>query len=208
MLFSRKIVFSVLIFFLSVFCFGQNQIEKYDSMRYSFLPKYEAYGRFFDPFKINQTKVYFIDFGFKWHAKKARYFKTHFFAAGNPIDANLQILSFSAMYRLTPKKIDWVHLEVQGGLFIGHQVSYIIWYKRDWLSIGMTLGAELQFDVGNRFNISLAHNFYGYVGRSFTKQTNFSVSYPLPADGVKIGNYFPYPPYIQIGFNFYFSNRF
>lgn len=176
--------------------------KKYDSLKYSFLPKYEIYGRYFNPFAINSIGVYHIDFGVKWHKKKMRYFKSHFYAFDNPAGNNLQILSFSQMFRLTPK-ISWIHFELSYGVGLSHNREGYGWYVENWVGLGPIINTEIQFDIGNRTNISIGSFLSGVLNYSFPKQTDFTVPWSLPPNYLDAGVFLTFPPFIYVGFNLY-----
>jgi hypothetical protein len=169
--------------------------SKYDSLKYSFLPKYEIYGKYFNPFEIANNRYYF-DFGFKWHHKGLRYWTTHLVAYAFVPGTYYKFLTFSQMMRLTPK-YDWIHLELSLGLSLLHQYDENHLYTENGLGIGSIFRTELQFDVGPRSNISLTYYIAPHICYNFRK---VMPPWPVPAN-VFTGPI--YPSLINVGFNLY-----
>jgi hypothetical protein len=171
--------------------------SKYDSLKYSFLPKYEVYGKYFNPFEIENNSYYF-DFGFKWHRKKSRYFATYLMAIGRGPQHYYKILSLSQLFRLTPK-FDWIHLELSYGLAVVHSFDDKGLYTENGVGLGAILRSELQFDVGPRSNISLSYYISPMVCYNFREQV---LPWYEPTNGVSTP---VYPSLLNVGFNFYIA---
>lgn len=198
MILIRKFVIAFLVF-QSFGSYSQNESQNYDSMKYSFLPKYEIYGRYFNPFRINKTS-YSFDFGFKWHRKKQAYFAANFIARGFSASNYYELISFCRMYRLTPPKLDWMHFELCYGGSLSHRYSVPPVYRQNSFGLGLTLRSEIQFDIGPVNNISLGLDLNPHVAYNVNSPLeNFSA----PKNGFSTPIFSEIPPLFYIGFNFY-----
>jgi hypothetical protein len=177
--------------------------SKYDSLKYSFLPKYEIYGRYFNPFLITNSN-YSFDFGFKWYRKKQRYLTCHLIARAGGAPVFHEMLTLNQMYRLTPR-FAWVHAELSYGLAFSHRYDFRPYYTEHSWGMGLQLRNEIQFDVGPQANISLGMEITPHVMYNFRKQ------HPMfpPPDFPKVENGFStiifLPQRLYVGFNLYIA---
>ena len=202
----RKVIFSIVLF-QSVSCFGLNQFEKHDSTKFGSLPGYQIYAQYFNPFLISKFD-YKINFGFKWHVHDRLYYKSHLIFRAYPGGSKYQIASFGPMLRFSLKKIDWIHFELSTSLaFVHRNYFHMVIYEVNSFGLGILAFPEVQFDIGNRFNISLSSNICPTISFDFKKLRPEFASATPPTNNFSTPIYVQSLPSIVVGFNIYLNKK-
>ena len=112
--------------------------------------------------------------------------------------------NIEAFFERYISKVDWIHLELAYGGGLSHYFISAPWYKTDYFGFGPIANGEIQFDVGNRSNISLGAYFSSQFSLSFHEQTDFTVPWNIPDNSFGFLHYMSFqPPIVYVGFNFY-----
>ena len=112
------------------------------------------------------------------------------------------------MLRFSLKKIDWIHFELSTSLaFVHRNYFHMVIYEVNSFGLGILAFPEVQFDIGNRFNISLSSNICPTISFDFKKLRPEFASATPPTNNFSTPIYVQSLPSIVVGFNIYLNKK-
>jgi len=168
-------------------------------------PKYEIYGRYFNPFALKSNE-YRMEYAFKWRRRNFLYFTVDVIADRFAFtNYQKQIVSFVPNLRLTWKRVRWIHFETGGGFSLSHHKKNMLgglMISDEW-GAGFHQRQELQFDVGDVANISIG-NYFAFQVTRFNRKNHYPPDIPpVISRGWEGEIYYSESSLIYVGFNIY-----